>query len=624
MVGFQTLNLQRGIRQGCPLSALLFIIVAEVLSTKLRQSTTYQGIQIQGKHLKVTQLADDMTLFLKNQKEIPITLDIIDNFGKHSGLQLNRTKTQGLWIGNSKHYEIELVNDIKFTTKHIKSLGVYFGNNKDVCINLSWNEKIEKCKQLINAWKKRKLTYFGKITVIKSLLLPKLVYHAQNIITPDTIIKSINTMIFEFLWDGRDKIKRRTIIGNKLDGGIDMPDFEYYAKTLKLKWIKHLNNETNANWKVIPTALFNQFGKNFLIFHMNLDSLKSLTIQTFKLSKFYKCLLSIWIQFKQLSGNYIEATKHYEIRKEILWGNKFIKCNNKSLLFKNWIDSDIIFVNDIISDIGLIDTNIILNKLKNKSNWISEINMLKKAIPNRWKNVLSTSASVNTRVNTKLILSCQNKSFIDMTNKDIYQLYIKRFFEKPYIHNYWNQRLHETINWKSWYHIIHKSVVDNKIKQFKIKLLHNLIPTNLNLFKWKVKDSPLCAHCKEVEDYEHFFIHCPSLSLFWDTIIELFKHCGINRISKNIKFILIGYKIDQKEYNAVNVVLSQISYCIYKTYFISERRSYYINILYYLYYDLIAIQTHFINKKISFRFLDDFVKRISTTLHISHNDSHYA
>ena len=70
-----------------------------------------------------------------------------------------------------------------------------------------------KCKQLINAWSKRKLTFFGKITVIKSLLFPKLVYLAQNIVTPESITKQINSMIFDFFWNGkRDKIKRTTIM----------------------------------------------------------------------------------------------------------------------------------------------------------------------------------------------------------------------------------------------------------------------------------------------------------------------------------------------------------------------------------------------------------------------------
>jgi hypothetical protein len=66
------------------------------------------------------------------------------------------------------------------------------------------------------------------------------------------------------------------------------------------------------------------------------------------------------------------------VRKEILWGNRFIIFENKYLFFKEWINSGIFFVNDIIDKNGKITQEFILHKLKNKSNWISEFSILKK------------------------------------------------------------------------------------------------------------------------------------------------------------------------------------------------------------------------------------------------------
>ena len=82
----------------------------------------------------------------------------------------------------------------------------------------------------------------------------------------------------------------------------------------------------------------------------------------------------------------------------------------------------------------------------------------------------------------------------------------------------------------------------------------------------------------------------------------------------NMKYIVVGYKIEQKEYNCVNMVLSQICYCIYKTYFISDRRSKQINILNYLYFDLLAIQAFLRTKDTCFRFLNDYIKNINCTI----------
>ena len=206
-------------------------------------------------------------------------------------------------------------------------------------------------------------------------------------------------------------------------------------------------------------------------------------------------------------------------------------------------------MNDILSNSGTIDANYILSKLKNKNNknnWIAEVNTLKKAIPTSWKTTLTLNVSTKTKVNTRLLLDVKNKPFKQMSNKDVYQTYIRQFYEKPYMHSYWNQRLKENICWNSWYYIVHKSISDNKVRQFKIKLLHNLVATNLNLFTWKLNDSPLCNNCQALEDNEHFLIQCPVLTNFWIAIDSIFKKCGLQKTFKNIKYIVTGYKSPKK------------------------------------------------------------------------------
>ena len=54
-----------GIRQGCPLSPLLFNIVLEVLATTVRAEKEIKGIQI-GKEVKLSLFADDMILYIEN------------------------------------------------------------------------------------------------------------------------------------------------------------------------------------------------------------------------------------------------------------------------------------------------------------------------------------------------------------------------------------------------------------------------------------------------------------------------------------------------------------------------------------------------------------------------------
>ena len=57
-------DIQRGVRQGCPLSPYLFILSAEVLATAIRKNTNIKGISVNGVEIKLSQYADDTTRIL--------------------------------------------------------------------------------------------------------------------------------------------------------------------------------------------------------------------------------------------------------------------------------------------------------------------------------------------------------------------------------------------------------------------------------------------------------------------------------------------------------------------------------------------------------------------------------
>jgi len=106
--GFTTrhFSLERGVRQGDPLSPYLFIIAVEILAIKIREDNNIQGFKIGQEVLKLSSFADDMTCFLK------------DNF-------LYNALFKTLALGNS------ILQDVDFPkhniTANIKILGVYFG-----------------------------------------------------------------------------------------------------------------------------------------------------------------------------------------------------------------------------------------------------------------------------------------------------------------------------------------------------------------------------------------------------------------------------------------------------------------------------------------------------------------
>ena len=95
-------------------------------------------------------------------------------------------------------------------------------------------------KKLINIWSSRGLSLHGEVTVIKSLVLPKLVYISSLLPTPQTIIKEVNQLIFNFLWKGKDKVTRLSTINIYGEGGLKMMDLDSMIKALRLSWLKRV------------------------------------------------------------------------------------------------------------------------------------------------------------------------------------------------------------------------------------------------------------------------------------------------------------------------------------------------------------------------------------------------
>jgi len=90
----QRFNLERGVRQGCPVSVqYLFLIVAQVFCHFIK-SSNLKGIQVEEKSVLISQLADDTTLFLKNVDQIQSAVKIIEIFSSASGLCLNLQKCE--------------------------------------------------------------------------------------------------------------------------------------------------------------------------------------------------------------------------------------------------------------------------------------------------------------------------------------------------------------------------------------------------------------------------------------------------------------------------------------------------------------------------------------------------
>lgn len=98
-------EVQKGTRQGCPLSPLVFILILEILLKKIQRDQEFKGIRVKGNSFKYKAFANDMVFFSEEPKKTFIKLlELLNEFGKLAGLYINRNKSKIL-VKNIKKEE---------------------------------------------------------------------------------------------------------------------------------------------------------------------------------------------------------------------------------------------------------------------------------------------------------------------------------------------------------------------------------------------------------------------------------------------------------------------------------------------------------------------------------------
>ena len=481
--------LSRGVRQGDPLSPYLFTLAVELLSIAVRNDNLIKGIKIESKETKLAQYADDTTAILNDEDSAFNFLEKLKQFEKVSGLKINYKKTEAMWIGAKRNCK-DTPLQVKWPFCPIKVLGVHLTYDQSLFRDYNFDHLVPSIEKIINIWKQRNLTVYGKVIVAKTFLISKLNFIARIVSVPIDIIERVEKIISNFLWNGPDKIKRKASYNTYDNGGLNLTHISTWIKAQKLSWIKRfLDEEIKADWKEYLGWLLKETGGKWFLY---------CNFETSQIPKdnFYREIVETWKELKEVAG---VSSGEY-----ILWNNKNIQINNKPVYYDDYFQSGIVFVSDLCKK----DAEEILKRNPNFLKYLG----LKAASRNSLCIFMCNEKELNRTQYFRDCLSiiCSNKQkreLICVPTKELYTLFLNRICINPTCFGRLKEKFHLTERDIQWsFKNLHQIITETKLKDFQFRCLHSILNVKYILKKKQILNDDSCSFCSmQTETIDHLF-----------------------------------------------------------------------------------------------------------------------
>ena len=128
----------------------------------------------------------------------------LESFSRFSSLQVNKDKTEIFAIGSHRLDQSNYAHKVRTS---IKILGIVFDYNVSSRMKANF-EAILKCiKNTINTWKWKRLTLLGRMQLVKSFIIPKVLRKVPLITVTGDLIKVVNSLRYRFIWKGNDEYR---------------------------------------------------------------------------------------------------------------------------------------------------------------------------------------------------------------------------------------------------------------------------------------------------------------------------------------------------------------------------------------------------------------------------------
>lgn len=535
--------LSRGVHQGSPLSPVLFLLIAQTFTKNIENNPSIVGLSVEGVEILQSLFADDTDLFLKASHTVVAQVFLeLDRFAKVAGCRYNPSKTKCILLGRAK-LNTNLICDLRSSYGQgfvpdggsFNALGIEFNTHcLEKVTTFNYTMKIEKLLNVIKIWSGRSLTIYGRLTLIKTMLLSQIVYLVLPLPCPTQDLRNkINRILHQFLWGTKtEKISRGIVELPKVAGGLDMIDFDKFLVSLKLSIVrKVLNNRFEHPWK------------NIFINQLSFPNHIQLCIENGSTKRGRKFTNDALTCYRNWVSN-ITASNNKTVN-EIIWYNGRVSGSQNRLWNEYLISREIFFIDQLMDSEGnILEYGMLLSKfdltpsLFRKADYLP-IKMTLKCFhsPN---NPLKSLSNIEPNSSQLHLLSGPRSGAV--SSKTIRTSMIHPGDNYPKFINVWESAIFAVkasakTDWTKTFDYLYSSTNNFRLIQHQYKIIARIATSGYMRHKMKLADSPLCSQCDiklhQCETLEHIYLKCP----YSNNILE--RVAGLIRQSVDPQFVYI-------------------------------------------------------------------------------------
>ena len=535
---------EKGIRQGCPLSGLLYSIALEPFLNSLRVKRQNKCFCLPhiNKDFSVSAYADDISIFITSDTGFSIVQEVYNLFSRSSAACLNYQKSCGLWVGSWTGRSDKPLG-FQWNNQGLSFLGVHLGNSNHY-INQNWKICKDKLTKTISKWTNltSSLSLKGKILVANQLAASKIFHCLAVLSPPNSVLCELQNMLVNFVWSNKRHLLRKQILFQKPDkGGLGLACLQARILTFRFSFIQRFLN-------LCPHPAYDLFSYNLRQYRkLNFDLHLFFTEIEEKFHTSLTCFYSEVLRAWKTSGARIE------IQPDCINHVFNIPLNYPPLLPLSW-DGNLVFparlfecgikvVKDLVNLttgawIQAEDVVLSSNRIRHPSRRLLKQDLahlhhaLCTLLPTVFNsdgfhgnpNLLRDAASsLKSPLEVKVNVSSNALSAPSKFMYSIFNQFVNELSDSPTSH--WHDLgffpQSTKIQWKEIYHL----PSSKKEGDTQFKLMHNVLPSLPVLHHYNSDISPFCGWCGERGTAWHLFILCPAIQPALNLL-----HCLLSRI----------------------------------------------------------------------------------------------